>query len=89
MLVGPDIEGLEALNASAKICFSCGQEITDRYKVWWHGAAQDNAKDTAEFVLHTGCAGLLALHLASDALKGDLKNGRHVFDHGSPFPRKD
>lgn len=87
MLVGPDSPGLEAVNAGARICFNCGQEITEPYKVWWHGAAEDNAKEPASFVLHTGCAGLLALHLASDALKGDLKNAEHAFNFGSRFPR--
>jgi hypothetical protein len=57
--------------------------LADDYKIEWHGSAPDG--DTASISLHAGCAGLLALHLAKDALEADLKNKRHFFDHGRKF----
>jgi hypothetical protein len=63
-------------------CFCCGENLTrDEFKVAWNGFPGDY------ITLHTGCAGRLALHLASDALKGDLQNTTHDFSNGRRFHR--
>lgn len=63
-------------------CFSCGNRfVTDQAKVMWNGHDSYEESQSIEITLHAECAGLLALHLSSDALEADLKNGRHLFNH--------
>lgn len=84
MILMSDNEGLRACYTQALRCFSCGERLTDKAKVWWHGYTEDGSEGGTTFALHSGCAGKLALHLASDALEADLKNGKHIWNHGSP-----
>ena len=85
MILIAGADGLEAAFAHARRCFSCGEALADPAEVWWNGYAEDGSKDVTTFALHAGCAAKLAIHLGSDALKADLKNGRHDLDHGSPL----
>ena len=83
MLIGPSGQDPKPPRAGSSICFSCGQRIDDAYKVWYRGSAED-AGEHVNLVLHTLCAGLLALQLASDAVSGDLKNGQRVLNYNAP-----
>lgn len=84
MLVTSDNPDLKIVYDASKTCFGCHQPLNDKCKIEWHGSSEDGG--TISFALHAGCAAKLALHLASDALKADLANGRHDLDHGTPLP---
>ncbi len=85
MVITDVSDGLEGFYKSAVRCFSCARPLEDKAKVWWSGHALDGSEAGCWLALHAGCAAKLALHLASDALKADLKNDRHDLNHGSPL----